>query len=105
MRQRMAFPPTALTLALSRRERGHIAASWPRWERRPGAVFLARLLKWPEKAEGEEDKDEKDEEEAPLESDRPDFTECTTTVGQGRFQVESGYTHPQHNGRRRCRRA
>src|SRR6476646_2336561 len=28
----------------------------------------------------------------PLETDRPDFTESPTTVGQGVFQVEGGYT-------------
>lgn len=31
-------------------------------------------------------------EEEPLVTDRPDFTESTTTVPAGRFQLESGYT-------------
>src|SRR4051812_40930947 len=38
------------------------------------------------------DQDKKDEYE-PLETDRPDFTEATSTVGLGRVQVESGYTY------------
>ena len=29
---------------------------------------------------------------APLVADRPDFTEATTTVGRGVFQIEFGYT-------------
>jgi hypothetical protein len=32
------------------------------------------------------------EEEKPLESDRPDFTEASSTVGKGRVQLEAGYT-------------
>jgi hypothetical protein len=58
--------------------------------------ILARLLKWPEKAEDEEGDGEKEDEESPLESDRPDFTESSTTVGKGRFQIEGGYTYT-HN--------
>ena len=33
--------------------------------------------------------------EEPLESDRPDFTESSTTVGYRRLQIESGYTYTQ----------
>jgi hypothetical protein len=50
-----------------------------------------RLLTWPEK-EGDKEGDQKEAEEEPLESDRPDFTECSTTVGYRRLQIESGYT-------------
>jgi hypothetical protein len=32
------------------------------------------------------------DEPKPLESDRPDFTEASSTVGRGRIQLESGYT-------------
>jgi hypothetical protein len=58
--------------------------------------LLQRLLTWPEK-EKETDKEGdkeggQEEEEEPLESDRPDFTECSTTVGYRRLQIESGYT-------------
>ena len=51
------------------------------------------LLTWPEKekqADGEEDEKAKEE---PLESDRPDFTEASSTVGFRRLQIESGYTY------------
>ena len=34
-----------------------------------------------------------EEKEEPLESDRPDFTDSSTTVGYQRFQIESGYTY------------
>jgi hypothetical protein len=57
---------------------------------RPAAVderdsLLHRMLTWP--------KDGSDEAtEEPLDSDRPDFTECSSTVGYQRFQIESGYT-------------
>ena len=68
--------------------------------------LLHRLLTWPKKDEGDEEKegnkqkeagkkkddDEKKDEEEPLESDRPDFTDSSTTVGYQKFQVESGYT-------------
>jgi hypothetical protein len=32
-------------------------------------------------------------EEEPLETDRPDFTEASSTVGRGRVQLEMGYTY------------
>jgi hypothetical protein len=37
-------------------------------------------------------RDKPDEQERPLELDRPDFTEASTTVGLGRTVIESGYT-------------
>jgi hypothetical protein len=66
----------------------------------PYFPLLHSFLTWPKeeasaKDEGQEDKDaSKDdaEEEEPLESDRPDFTESTSTVGFRRLQIESGYT-------------
>jgi hypothetical protein len=33
------------------------------------------------------------EKEEPLASDRPDFTEASSTVGKGRIQLEAGYTY------------
>ncbi len=87
--------------------------------------LLHRLLTWPKKEdksekaekndnaeakdqgnkenEGEQnDKEKKDEEEEnkeePLESDRPDFTDSSTTVGYRRLQIESGYTFTQGIG-------
>lgn len=42
----------------------------------------------PEQAEGETPP----REEEPLASDRPDFTEASSTVGRGRVQLEAGYT-------------
>jgi hypothetical protein len=56
-----------------------------------GAV-LHWLLTWPEKKSDDEEEDEKEE---PLESDRPDFTESSSTVGFRRLQIESGYTYTQ----------
>lgn len=40
-------------------------------------------------------KKDKEEEEGPerLQSDRPDFTEASSTVGRGRIQLETGYTY------------
>ncbi len=37
----------------------------------------------------------KSEQEKPLESDRPDFTDSSTTVGYRRLQIESGYKYTQ----------
>jgi hypothetical protein len=48
-----------------------------------------------EKNEGKGKKDgeeEGGEEAKPLETDRPDFTEASSTVGKGRVQLEAGYT-------------
>lgn len=60
-----------------------------------------------EKGGEKKDEDEKEDEEAkeePLESDRPDFTEASTTVGYERLQIEAGYRYtlgkdgePGHN--------
>ena len=61
-----------------------------------GSSILARLLNWPEK-EKQADGEGEDEEakEKPLESDRPDFTDSSTTVGYRRLQIESGYKYTQ----------
>ena len=58
-----------------------------------GSFIMGRLLTWPDK-ENEAAGDREDEEanEEPLESDRPDFTESSATVGFRRLQIESGYT-------------
>jgi hypothetical protein len=45
------------------------------------------LFLWP----GQEPPEE--EEEGPIETDRPDFTEASSTVGRGRAQLEMGYTY------------
>jgi hypothetical protein len=47
------------------------------------------LFNWFGGPEGEEE----EEEESPIETDRPDFTEASTTVGRGRVQLEMGYTY------------
>src|SRR5262249_34433370 len=47
------------------------------------------LLKWAVGPEVEE----KPEAEDHIVTDRPDFTEASVTVGQGRVQLEAGYTH------------
>ena len=62
--------------------------------------LLRGLLTWPKEEgdkdkEGDANKDEAnhdEEKEEPLESDRPDFTDSSTTVGFRRLQIESGYT-------------
>jgi hypothetical protein len=53
--------------------------------------LLQKLLTWPNEASDVE-------QEEPLEADRPDFTECSTTVGYRRLQIESGYTYTQAIG-------
>ncbi|MFL5328344.1 MAG: transporter [Gemmataceae bacterium] len=54
-----------------------------------------------EKTNGDDDKktesngdkkEDKEEEEDEIKTDRPDFTESSTTVGKGRVQLETGYT-------------
>jgi hypothetical protein len=76
--------------------------------------LLQRWLNWPkddgdnEKKAGDdkkngENKDESNgdnekEDEEPLESDRPNFTQASTTVGYHRLQIESGYTFTQAVG-------
>jgi Putative MetA-pathway of phenol degradation len=61
-----------------------------------GRPILNWLLTWPEKEKqaGEEGENE-EEKEKPLESDRPDFTDSSTTVGYRRLQIESGYKFTQ----------
>jgi hypothetical protein len=61
---------------------------------------LTWLFTWADKQEDEANKEGEDEEakEEPLESDRPDFTESSATVGRHRWQVESGYTYTQAKG-------
>ncbi|HQR08067.1 MAG TPA: transporter [Gemmatales bacterium] len=41
----------------------------------------------------EKDKSEAEPEADKIQTDRPDFTESSTTVGKGRVQLESGYTY------------
>lgn len=48
------------------------------------------LLRWPGQEPSEEE-----EEEGPIETDRPDFTEASSTVGRGHVQLELGYTYTQ----------
>ena len=45
-----------------------------------------------EKENGNETATAGQKEEEPLASDRPDFTEASSTVGKGRIQLEAGYT-------------
>ena len=70
---------------------------------------VTRFLTWPDKKKqadeaGEKDKEdngageENEEKEKPLESDRPDFTDSSTTVGYRRLQIESGYKYTQAVG-------
>jgi hypothetical protein len=42
-----------------------------------------------------EDEEPKTKRSEPLQSDRPDFTEASTTVGRGMIQIEAGYTYSQ----------
>ena len=49
---------------------------------------MAKLLTW-----GGAKVDEDAEKEEPLESDRPDFTESSATVGDKVLQIEGGYTY------------
>ena len=53
-----------------------------------GAYGEKTLFRWPGQAPSEEE-----EEEQPLATDRPDFTEASSTVGRGRAQLEFGYTY------------
>src|SRR5690554_3760859 len=53
------------------------------WEDRPKTLF-----QWSRSQE--EDEGEEPEAEEPLQTDRPDFTEASTTVGRGRAQLEFG---------------
>jgi hypothetical protein len=51
------------------------------------------LLEWRGPARVEDDEPDAPEEDEPLATDRPDFTEASSTVGRGRVQIESGYTY------------
>ena len=53
----------------------------------------ATLFEWSGCCEEEDDGDEPDT----IETDRPDFTEASTTVGRGRVQFEMGYTFTEDN--------
>jgi Putative MetA-pathway of phenol degradation len=52
------------------------------------------LFEWSIGPEGTTEPDEKDE----IVTDRPDFTESSSTVGRGRVQLESGYTYFHDHG-------
>ena len=101
------FSPLA-AIAIALIAAGALAADDDNWlsagrpvVRQRGSL-LQRLLTWP-KEEGEKEKeggknddgndDDEKKKDEPLESDRPDFTECSATVGYHRFQIESGYTY------------
>lgn len=47
---------------------------------------------------GQEYEDEDEEEVEPIATDRPDFTEASSTVGKGVFQIETGYTFIEDRG-------
>ncbi len=46
----------------------------------------------PDDAKPKDENGEAAEEPKPIETDRPDFTEASSTVGRGRIQLEAGYT-------------
>lgn len=85
-----------------------LALARPLAERQPGS-FSSRLLTWPkddeattengksdegDKKEGDKKEGgEEEKKEEPLESDRPDFTNTSTTVGYHKLQIEGGYTY------------
>jgi Putative MetA-pathway of phenol degradation len=51
------------------------------------------LLEWAVGPKDEKKDGNGGEEEEPIVTDRPDFTEATRTVGRGRVQLEAGYTY------------
>ena len=55
------------------------------------------LFEWTIGSESEEEGDE--EEVEPIVTDRPDFTEASSTVGNGRVQLEAGYTYYRDRSR------
>lgn len=66
---------------------GGCAARQPEGERRTLLTWAAG--KEPEKKPDDEDAPKKED---PIATDRPDFTEASSTVGKGRIQLEAGYT-------------
>ena len=55
------------------------------------------LFSWPEQPSDTSDENESAEtEEEPIATDRPDFTESSTTVGRGTSQLEMGYSYFQN---------
>jgi hypothetical protein len=100
----MRFFLSSAGVVLALTAAGAYAADGENWlpAGRPAAgqrdSLMNRLLTWP-KEEGDKEKDaaenNDEEKEEPLESDRPDFTDSSTTVGFQKFQVESGYTYTQ----------
>lgn len=57
----------------------------------------ATIWSWPDREsarmETETDESADAEEDEPIETDRPDFTEASSTVGRGKVQLETGYTY------------
>jgi hypothetical protein len=49
------------------------------------------LFRWA--AEDDDEEDDEPEEVEPIATDRPDFTEASSTVGRNVLQIESGYTY------------
>jgi hypothetical protein len=58
----------------------------------PGAVGAPTLFRW-SYGNGGDVQTTAEKLEEPLITDRPDFTEASSTVGQGVFQLEAGYTY------------
>ncbi len=57
----------------------------------PAKTLFSWAIAEPKSSDANEDKD--DEKVGPIATDRPDFTEASSTVGRGVWQVESGYTY------------
>lgn len=55
------------------------------------------LFQWPAQDASPGNDDEEQEEEDTIQTDRPDFTEASSTVGRGVLQIESGYTFSSDN--------
>ncbi len=108
----LRFALSAAAAALAMTAAGTFAAEGDNWLAavRPAVgergSLLRELLTWPKKDDNNEKAggngnsegvggDDEASEEEPLESDRPDFTETSSTVGRHRLQIESGYTYTQ----------
>jgi hypothetical protein len=62
-------------------------------DKRKGCFQKETIFEWAIGCDPRKNGDEEEEEEEDrLASDRPDFTEASSTVGRGRVQLESGYT-------------